>query len=266
MKVFISADIEGVAGITSWEEARKSNAVYHPFQRQMTAEVAAACEGAQAAGATEILVKDAHAGANNLTGGDLPRGVRLIRGWSGHPYGMVQGLEGDFDAAVFVGYHARAGAGGNPLAHTMSSMKVHEIRLNGTPASEYLIHAHAAALCDVPVVFVSGDRTLCEEVSAFNPATVTFATKWGEGPSQESVHPAEAVDGIRDGAREALSGDLDRARIEAPGHTRLEVTYKAHAQAYAASHYPGAKQLDPHTICIEHESYFEILRALMFVV
>lgn len=266
MKVFISADIEGVTGITSWEEARKSNAGYSPFQRQMTAEVAAACEGAQAAGATGILVKDAHAGANNLTAADLPRGVRLIRGWSGHPYGMVQGLEDDFDAALFVGYHARAGAGGNPLAHTMSSIKVAEIRLNGEPASEYRIHVLAAALSGVPVVFVSGDRTLCEEVAAFNPATVTFATKWGEGPSQESVHPADAVDAIRDGAHRALSGDRARARIEPPGYTRLEVTYKSHTFAYAASQYPGAKQVDPHTVCIEHESYFEILRALMFVV
>lgn len=267
MKVFISADIEGVAGITSWEEARKSSpGAYHPFQRQMNAEVAAACEAAQSAGAGEIVVKDAHAGANNLSAAELPRGVRLIRGWSGHPYGMVQGLDRGFDAALFVGYHARAGAGGNPLAHTLSSLKVHEVRLNGTPASEYLIHAYAAALSDVPVVFVSGDRTLCEEVEAFNPATRTFATKWGEGPSQESLHPADAVDGIREGVAAALAGDLERARIEAPGHTRLEIAFKSHTHAYLAAQYPGAKQLDPHTVCIEHESYFEILRALIFVV
>jgi D-amino peptidase len=192
--------------------------------------------------------------------------VRLIRGWSGHPYGMVQGLDREFDAAVFVGYHARAGAGGNPLAHTMSSMKVHEIRLNGVPASEYLIHAYAAALSDVPVAFVSGDRTLCDEVEAFNPATRTFATKWGEGPSQESLHPADAALGIRESVAEALRGDLERARVQAPDHTRLEVTFKAHTLAYAASQYPGAKQLDPHTVCIESDSYFEILRALIFIV
>ena len=84
MKVFISADIEGVAGITSWEEARKSNpGAYHPFQRQMNAEVAAACEAAQAAGATEVVIKDAHAGANNLVASELPRGVRLIPLFSG---------------------------------------------------------------------------------------------------------------------------------------------------------------------------------------
>ena len=266
MKVFVSADIEGVAGITSWDEARKSNPGYHPFQRQMNAEVRAACEGAQAAGAVEVVIKDAHAGANNLTASELPRGVRLIRGWSGHPYGMVQGLDNAFDAAVFVGYHARAGSGGNPLAHTMSSMKVHEIRLNGVPASEYLIHTWAAALSDVPVVFVSGDRALCDEVEAFNPGTRTFATKWGEGPSQESVHPADAADAIREGVQEALGGDLARLRVSSPDHTRLEVTFKSHTLAYAASQYPGAKQLDPHTVCIEHESYFEILRALIFIV
>lgn len=267
MKVFISADIEGVAGITSWDEARKSNpGAYHPFQRQMSAEVVAACEAAQAAGASRIVVKDAHGGANNLVASELPRGVRLIRGWSGHPYGMVQGLERDFDAALFVGYHARAGSGGNPLAHTMSSRKLHEVRINGTPASEFLIHAYAAALSDVPVVFVSGDRTLCQEVEAFNPATRTFATKWGEGPSQESLHPADAVEGIREGVGEALRGDLAAARIRPPDHTRLEVTYKEHAHAYVAAQYPGTKQLDPHTVCLESDSYFEILRALIFIV
>ncbi len=266
MKVFISADIEGVAGITSWDEAMKSSPGYHPFREQMNREVAAACEGALAAGADAIVVKDAHGGANNLAGDKLPRPARLVRGWSGHPFGMVQDLDASFDAALFVGYHARAGAGGNPLAHSFSSRKVQELRLNDEPASEYLIHAYAAALVDVPVVFVSGDATLCEEVARQSPGAVRYATKWGEGPSQHSVHPAEAVDAIRAKTEEALRGDPAAARLEAPAASRLEVRYKEHTHAYRASFYPGAKQVDPHTIRIESDSYFEILRALMFVI
>ena len=165
MNVFVSADIEGVCGITAWEEARKDHPSYGPFRRQMQAEVAAACEGALAAGATALTVKDAHGSARNLVASELPTPTQLIRGWSGHPYGMVQGLEDSHRAALFIGYHGRAGGGGNPLAHTMSSQRLAEVRINGEPASEYRIHAWACALEGVPVAFVSGDQALCEEVA-----------------------------------------------------------------------------------------------------
>lgn len=266
MKVYISADIEGVAGITAWEEARKQSGDYAEFKRQMTAETKAACEGALAAGATAITVKDAHGSARNLVAAELPPPSQLIRGWSGHPFGMVQELDGSYDAAVFIGYHARAGAGGNPLAHTMSSMNVWQVRINGTPASEYRIHAWAAAMAGVPVVFLSGDRTLCEEVAAFQPATRTFATKWGEGASQHSVHPEESIKGIRDGVQAALEGDRDAARLELPARFELEIDFRSHATAYAKAFYPGAKQAGPHTLRIETEDYFEVLRALMFLI
>jgi D-amino peptidase len=267
MKVYVSADIEGVAGITAWEEARKSSPDYGEFRRQMTREVAAACEGALAAGAREITVKDAHGSARNLIASELPVPTRLIRGWSGHPFGMVQELDESYAAAAFVGYHARAGAGGNPLAHTMSSARVQEIRLNGAPASEYRIHALAAATVGVPVVFVSGDRTLCEEVEATRPATRTFATKWGEGPSQHSLHPQEAIEGIRDGLRAALADvDPTAALLPVPARFELEVLYKEHAPAFARSFYPGAKASGPHGVRFESDDYFEILRALIFLV
>ena len=136
-KVYVSADIEGAAGITAWEEARKASPDYGEFRRQMNLEVAAACEGALAAGATAITVKDAHGSARNLHAAQLPAPTQLIRGWSGHPFGMVQSLDDSYDACVFIGYHARAGAGGNPLAHTQSSLALAEVRLNGVPASEY---------------------------------------------------------------------------------------------------------------------------------
>ena len=233
----------------------------------MNAEVTAACEGALAVGATAVTVKDAHGSARNLHAGQLPAPTQLIRGWSGHPFGMVQNLDDSYDRAVFVGYHARAGAGGNPLAHTNSSMFVSEMRLNGAPVSEYRLHSLAAALVGVPVVFVSGDQTLCEEVAQHCPVTRTFATKWGEGPSQQSLHPDEAVSGIREGVEAALREvDAGAARLEIPGHFMLELRYKDHTRAYAKSFYPGAKLGDPHTLVFETDDYFEILRILMFVV
>ena len=155
MRVYISVDIEGVAGISHWDEARKTHADYAQFREQMVAEARAACEGALAAGAMAITVKDAHSSGRNLIASALPKPAELISGWSGHPYLMVQEIDETYDAAAFIGYHARAGAGGNPLSHTISARAVHEIRINGVAVSEYHIHAYAAALVGVPVIEVT---------------------------------------------------------------------------------------------------------------
>ena len=105
MNVYISADIEGTAGITHWDEADRNNPAYPEFREAMTREVVAACEGAIAAGATDILIKDAHDSGRNIHVSQLPECARIVRGWSGHPYSMVQELDESFDALVLIGYH-----------------------------------------------------------------------------------------------------------------------------------------------------------------
>ena len=160
MKVYISADIEGVTGASHWDETDKLKPDYNEFREQMTAEVSAACEGALQAGGTEIWVKDAHATARNLIASRLPRETRLIRGWSGHPFSMVQELDESFQALLMIGYHARAGSAANPLAHTFSG-NIAGIKINGRYASELQIYAYAAGLVNVPLVFVSGDQGIC---------------------------------------------------------------------------------------------------------
>ena len=144
MKVFISVDIEGCAGITHWDEATKTHADYAEFREQMTREAVAAIEGAQIAGATDILVKDAHSSGRNLITSMLPENVRLVRSWAGHPLCMVQELDESFDAVMMIGYHSAAGSEGNSLAHTLS-LDASEIRINGNRASEFIIHAYAAS-------------------------------------------------------------------------------------------------------------------------
>ena len=146
MKIFISADIEGIAGITSWEEADPHKSQYRPFQERMTEEVKAACLGALDAGAKEIWVRDAHWFARNLLHERLPREVRLIRGWSRHPYMMVQEIDPSFEAAAFIGYHSEGGSGANPLAHTLTDSVFQSIRINGQPVAEFHLYAGAAAL------------------------------------------------------------------------------------------------------------------------
>src|SRR5260221_6201367 len=174
MRVYTSADMEGLAAITEWEEAGKPQPTYPEFREEMTSEVVAACNGAIEAGATEILIKDAHGTGRNIIAARLPDCARLIRGWSGHPLCMVQELDDSFDAVLLVGYHSKAGGEGNPLAHTLT-LKIAQLRLNGEVASEFLLHTRAAALSRVPVVFVSGDKGICRDVSLFNPKIRTVA-------------------------------------------------------------------------------------------
>jgi D-amino peptidase len=264
MKIFISADIEGITGSTVWDETEKKHPDYQEFREQMTAEVAAACQGALEAGATEIWVKDAHDSARNLIAERLPQEVKLVRGWSGHPYLMAQGLDASFQALMMIGYHSRAGSNANPLAHTMTGGMAF-IKINGLFASEFMINAYTAALEKVPVVLVSGDAGLCKEAAALVPGLTGVAVKQGMGHSTINIHPRLAVQQIRLAAIQALQGDLSRCQVALPVHFSVEIRYKEHAHAYKASFYPGASLNGPQTLQFETSNYFDVLRLFSFV-
>lgn len=266
MKVFISADIEGVTGIAAWEEARKDAAAYAEFRHQMTAEVAAACEGALEAGATEILVKDAHGSGRNIIAAQLPRGARLIRGWSGHPQMMMQELDPSFDAVMMIGYHSAASSRGNPLGHSFSSARVYRLMINGVRASEFLCNTYTAHTHKVPVVYVSGDKALCAEVSAFNPSIHTTAVNEGIGDSTLSLQPDDATALIKTDARKALTGNIQDLQCALPDHFEVELSFKDQAPAYKANYFPGAVRKDDTTVGFESRDYFDVLTFLMFVI
>ncbi|MBC8402227.1 MAG: M55 family metallopeptidase [Candidatus Marinimicrobia bacterium] len=266
MKIYISADIEGVCGSTNWVEADKQNSNYQEFQRQMTAEVVAACEGALAAGAHEIMIKDAHATGRNIVAAELPPKTQLIRGWSGHPYSMVQELDESFAAVLFIGYHARAGSGGSPLAHTISSSVIDYIKINDLYASEFLLHGYVATELKVPVAFLSGDDNICNEVLKMNSNINTVAVKKGIGNSTISLQPATAVNLIRDGVKSALQGDFGSCLLELPDRFVVKIRYKQQVQAFRASFYPGAELIDPQTIRFKTDRYFEVMRLKSFVI
>jgi D-amino peptidase len=264
MKVYLSVDIEGTAGITHWDEAEKPHADYPAHRAQMTREALAACDGAIAAGAKEILIKDAHDTGRNILQEDLPDCARLVREWSGHPFCMMQELDKSFDAALLVGYHSMAGDEGNPLAHTLTG-RVMRMRLNGVPTSEFLIAAYAAASVGVPVVFVSGDRLLGKHVKSHNPNIVTVATSKGKGPATISLSPSAACARIRDGVERALNGNLEKSLLKVPKRFTLEIEYRDPVSAYKFSWYPGCKHIGNRTVRLETRDYFEVLRALMFI-
>ncbi len=200
MKVYISADIEGITGVTHWDETNIQKDESETSREQMTAEVSAACEGALQAGATEIWVKDAHWTGRNINHAKLPQEARLVRGWGPHPLMMVQELDGSFQGAAFIGYHSRAGANTSPLAHTITG-KYASIKINDLYASEFLIHSYAAAFLKVPSLFVSGDKGICDEAVQLIPGIETVAVKEGIGDF-DSEHPSQACDlpnPLRDG-------------------------------------------------------------------
>jgi D-amino peptidase len=264
MKVYISADIEGITDVSHWDETEKTKPDYNEFREQMTAEVSAACEGALQAGATEIWVKDAHSTGRNLIASRLPRETRLIRGWSGHPFSMVQELDESFQALLMIGYHSRAGSAANPLAHTFSG-NIAGLKINGRYASELQMYAYAAALVNVPLVFVSGDCGICEEAVLLIPKIATLAVKQGVGNATVNIHPHLAIEKIREDVQIALKGDLSSCRLPMPEKFSIDITYKDHAMASKASFFPGAVSTQPHTIRFDSNDYFEVLRLFAFV-
>jgi len=265
MKYYITADIEGVTGVTHLDETEMGKTGYNEAREQMTAEVAAACEGLLEAGAGEIWVKDAHGDGRNIIASKLPEQVRLIRGWSGHPFFMVQEIDRCFRAVVMIGYHSRAGSNTNPLAHTQSGL-LDYIKVNGRYASEFLLHAYAAALADVPVVFIAGDEGLCAEAVSINPNITTVPVMRGVGDSTVSLQPGLAVRRIREGIAASVRGDISSCRVALPERFKVELRYKNHVKAYRASFYPGVTGEEAHVVSFESSDYFEVLRTLMFIV
>ena len=266
MKVFISADIEGTALTTIWDECypQTKPGTSSISGRQHTAEVKAACEGAIAAGATEIVVKDAHNTGTHIDISQLPSCVKVVRGWSGDPMGMAYGVDETFDAAMFVGYHSAAGRCGNPLSHTETGSTVW-IKLNGRKCSEFQLFSWAAATCGVPTVFLAGDQMLIDDFRDLHPQLVTAAVKDGFGGSTTCLHPEAACKLIREGAEAALKQDLSDALCTMPEHFNFEICYKEVKKAVAMSFYPGFELVDDNTIRMETNNFFDVLRAVQFV-
>jgi len=177
---------------------------------------------------------------------------------------MVEGLDASFSALLMIGYHSRAGASANPLAHTITGADAY-LRINEQLASEFLLNTYAASLAGVPVAFLSGDAGICEEASALIPGLETVAVKQGLGSATWNIHPQKAVDRIRAATQGALSADFSAGRVRLPDHFRVEIRYKDHAKAYKSSFYPGARFADEFTIRFEASDYFEVLRLVAFV-
>jgi len=247
LKVYISADMEGIGGVSTWKvQAGSKGREYEKFRELMTAEVNAAIAGAFDAGATEILVSDSHGDAQNLDVERLDRRVQLIRAWP-RPLGMMEGIDSTFDAVAFVGYHAAEGRENATLSHTMSGTE--ELKLNGTTVPEAGFNAAIAGDLGVPVVFLSGDQTIGEDAKRLFGAIETVAVKQAIGfYAARMMHPEEAQRLIRDGVKRGIErrGEIKPYRLSHP--VKLEMRFNDIVSAELVSYLPGVERPRGNTI------------------
>ena len=264
MKIFISSDIEGTTGIATWDETELNSQTGAYFRAQMSREVAAACRGALAGGASEILVKDAHDSARNIDPSQLPQQACILRSWTRDPFSMMAGISADYYGAFYTGYHSGAGWDSNPLAHTMNT-KNNSVIINGILASELYINMLTAAYVGVPSLLVTGDAGLCAWAEEFLPGIQTVAVSRGIGGASASIHPDLAVSRIETAAAKALEADPKRLMPDIPDKFNVSINYRDQQLAYRAASYPGVTRVDPKTVEFSTNNWYEVIRTLFWV-
>ncbi|MEV0621780.1 M55 family metallopeptidase [Nonomuraea sp. NPDC050404] len=241
MRVFISIDMEGVAGVATLDQAVRGGTGYPLAQRLMTAEADAAIRGAFDAGAEEVVINDSHGSMDNLLHADLDPRAQVVTG-SPKPLAMMQGItEGDA-VALFIGYHAAAGEQG-VLAHSFSG-SFREIRVNGAPVGELEVNALHAASLGVPVGLVTGDELVCATAAKALPGVLTVPVKRAAGfHAATSSHPSVATERIRAAARDAVSGRAGLECLPVPDNLRVEIDFTTPLACDYAMYVPEARRL-----------------------
>lgn len=249
MKVFISSDMEGTAGIVDWEQCAGDGPEAVAGRRLLLAEVNAAVEGAVEGGASEVVVNDSHSAMRNLPPADLAAGASYISG-SHKPLYMMQGLDQTFAAVVLVSYHGSVGAPAG-LSHTYNPQAIVEARLDGKVTGEAGINALVAAHHRVPVVAVTGDRVACEEAATLLGGIRAAVVKEPVSRSAaHSLHPLRACEVIRGVVAGAVrdAGTIAPPRLGDP--PVLELSVRTTDIAEAASWVRGVERAGPRELRI----------------
>ena len=248
MKVFISADMEGTAGVTDWEQVMPDHPDYARFRRLMTEEVNAAVLGALEGGAKEIVVNDSHHTMRNLLIEELHPQVQLVSG-SPKPYGMMQGIDASFDVVFFTGYHAAAGTQNGILDHTFSSATVRQIKLGNLVVGEAGINGALAGHFKVPVAFVSGDATAVAQTKKLFTQAEAVGVKEPIGRlAARSYQPVEARRRIKEGATRVLKRAKDLKPLAIPRPVNLELEWMYTAMADRCMLIPNMTRMSPRTV------------------
>jgi D-amino peptidase len=256
LKVFISVDMEGLAGVvTAGDVSSTANGDYQYFRKIMAAETNAAIEGAYRAGATDVLVRDSHGSKENILPGDLDPRARLLRGLSTGPKNMMEGIDSSFDAVVFVGYHAKAGTPNAILEHT-STGNVVDISINGVSLPEGGYNALVAGLVGVPVVFVAGDRAVVQQIRGLLGPIGAVAVKEEINDASNGMSPKQAQDEIRKGVEQAIRNRAHAKLYKLAGPYSMVLKVKQERPIY-----PGATRVQQGEFTFNSPDLLEILNA-----
>lgn len=247
MKVFISVDLEGVNGVVSPSQVLPGNLEYDRTRKLVTDEVNAAVLGALEAGASEILVNDSHNDMCNIDITRLHPRAKLILGDS-KKYSMVHGADATFDAAIFLGYHAKAGTPYAIMDHSFYPKEVLDIRINGVSYGEIGLNMLFLAEIGVPVVMVTGDRAAIEETLSLNPWCKTVCVKEAQGRFSAKCIPIEdSLSRIKETAKEALSFKQKKI-LRVPKNPVLEIEFASPNLTDAAGIVPGVERVNARSI------------------
>jgi len=265
LKIYISADMEGIAGVVSDAQLGPEGWEYGRFREFMTGEVNAAIDAARAAGATDILVSDSHGNGQSLLLDGLPPDVMVVRSWP-RPLGMMEGIDESFDGVIFIGYHSSTDNTRGVRAHTMSSANITSLRLNGRIMSEGSLNAAIAGHFGVPVIMVSGDDVAVAENQVIVGNMEGAVVKWALGfHSARTLTPEAAQEVIRTRASSAITR-IDEFRpyvLEPP--IEVELSLKHYRPVELLGYLPNVERVNSHTIRFVAEDMTEVSRFLGFV-
>jgi D-amino peptidase len=250
MKLYCSTDMEGVAGVCSWQQvdARGPHPEYDIYRRYYSLEVAAAIDGARRAGARDVLVNDSHGPMRNLLFDDLPTDIRVISG-NRKPYSMVQDCDASFGGAFFIGYHGAIGDQNAVLCHTYTPSVIYDLRLNGIVCGEATINAALIGSYGVPVLMVTGDRTTVEGVQAQMPWVHGVIVKESIGSlSANSISPAAAQRAIAEGAAQAIANAANAKPFVLDAPIEMRITLAKTEQADHVSIIPRLERVGPREV------------------
>jgi D-amino peptidase len=263
MRVYVSSDIEGVAGVVTGDQTVPSGGIeYQRARKAMTSEVNAAVRAAFDAGAAEVLVNDGHGPNTNLLVEELDDRIELLTGRP-KPLNMVHGIDGGFDAALFLGYHARTGTTDAVLDHAYLGSVGFDLRLNGASYGEFGLNGMLAGHFGVPVVVTSGDDKLVAEARALLPRIEAVQVKQAVGRSAaRTLTPAAARAAISGAVRRALGADLGVGLLRPPAPPYdLDVVFLKSSMADVAAVMPGTERLDGRTVRWRGDDYVDAFRA-----
>ena len=265
MKIYISADMEGITGVVTGEQLGPQGFEYSRFREFMTAEVNAAAQAAFDAGATEVVISDSHGNGQNLLIEKLPKQVTVVRSWP-RPLMMMQGIDETFDGAIFIGYHTSTNNPTGVRAHTISSARLADVRLNNVSMPEAGINAAIAGHFNVPVIMISGDDAVVQEVTGLLGNIEGAVVKWAYGfHSARTLTPEVALDLIREKVAHAIAriNEFKPYKVKAP--VQLDVRFKNYRPSEMLSYLSIVERTDSHSIRFVGKDIVEVSKFLEFI-